>query len=111
MRISSEYEQELIAYMIENVLKIEGVRFFGIRDLGRLDERVPTIAIRYKDEHPHDTATRLGKQGICVWDGNYYAINLSERLGVEQAGGMVRIGLTHYNTREEVDRFLNALAG
>jgi cysteine desulfurase family protein (TIGR01976 family) len=109
MRLSSAYEEELIAYMIENVLKIDGVRFFGIRDLNRLSERVPTIAIRYKDEHPHHTATRLGKQGICVWDGNYYAINLSERLGVESAGGMVRIGLSHYNTREEIDRFLNAL--
>lgn len=109
MQLSREYEQELIAHLIENVLKINGVRFFGIRDAHRLSERVPTIAIRYKDEHPHDTATRLGKQGICVWDGNYYAINLSERLGVEPTGGMVRIGLSHYNTREEVDRFLNAL--
>jgi cysteine desulfurase family protein (TIGR01976 family) len=111
MHLSSAYEEELIGYMIENILKIEGVRLYGIRDMSRLNERVPTIAIRYKDEHPHDTATRLGKQGICVWDGNYYAINLSERLGVEQAGGMVRIGLSHYNTREEIDRFLNALAG
>lgn len=111
MRLSGDYEQSLIAYMIENVLQIPGVRFFGIRDLSRLDERVPTIAIRYKDEHPHDTATRLGNAGICVWDGNYYAVNLSERLGLEGAGGMVRIGLTHYNTREEVDRFLDALAG
>lgn len=111
MHLSSAYEEQLIGYMIENVLKIAGVRLFGIRDLHRLGERVPTIAIRYKDEHPHETATRLGKQGICVWDGNYYAINLSERLGVEQAGGMVRVGLSHYNTREEVDRFLNTLAG
>jgi cysteine desulfurase family protein (TIGR01976 family) len=109
MRLSSEYEEQLIGYMIENVLKIPGVCFYGIRDLNRLSERVPTIAIRYKDEHPHDTAKRLGQQGICVWDGNYYAINLSERLGVEGAGGMVRIGLTHYNTREEIDRFLNGL--
>lgn len=109
MRASRAYENELVAYLIENMTAIPGVRFFGIRDKARLHERVPTIAIRYKDEHPHATATRLGEQGICVWDGNYYAINLSERLGVEAIGGMVRIGLTHYNTREEVDRLLAAL--
>jgi cysteine desulfurase family protein (TIGR01976 family) len=110
MRASQIYENELVAYLIDSITAIPGVRFFGIRETSRLHERVPTIAIRYKDEHPHVTATRLAERGICVWDGNYYAINLTERLGVEDKGGMVRIGLTHYNTRAEVDRLLNALA-
>ncbi len=104
------YETELIGYLIERVTAIPGVRFFGIRERERLSQRVPTIAIRYKDEHPRATAERLARHGICVWDGNYYAINLTERLGVEASGGMVRIGLTHYNTREEIDRLLDALA-
>jgi cysteine desulfurase family protein (TIGR01976 family) len=109
MAASNRYEQDLCKRLIGGVLSIPGVRFFGIREPERIDQRVPTIAIRFRDEHPHATAARLGKQGICVWDGNYYAINLSERLGVEEHGGMVRIGLSHYSTAAEVDRFLNAL--
>ena len=109
MQASQAYEQELGRYLIENILKIPGVQFFGIRELDRLNQRVPTIAIRYKDEDPADTAKRLGEQGICVWNGNYYAVNLTERLGVEDRGGMVRIGLSHYSTVEEVDRLLVAL--
>ena len=109
MQASQAYEQELGRYLIENILKIPGVQFFGIRELDRLNQRVPTIAIRYKDEDPADTAKRLGEQGICVWNGNYYAVNLTERLGVEDRGGMVRIGLSHYSTVEEVDRLLAAL--
>lgn len=109
MQASQAYEQELGRYLIENILKIPGVQFFGIRELDRLNQRVPTIAIRYKDEDPADTAKRLGEQGICVWNGNYYAVNLTERLSVEDRGGMVRIGLSHYSTMEEVDRLLVAL--
>ncbi len=109
MQASQAYEQELGRYLIEHILKIPGVQLFGIRELDRLNQRVPTIAIRYKDEDPADTAKRLGEQGICVWNGNYYAVNLTERLGVENRGGMVRIGLSHYSTMEEVDRLLVAL--
>ena len=58
---------------------------------------------------PTDVATFLGERGIFTWDGNYYALNLTERLGVEQSGGLLRIGLVHYNTMEEVDRLLEAL--
>lgn len=109
MRAIQRYEAGLAEYLIGQIAAIPGVRFFGICQRDRLAERVPTIAIRYKDEHPRATAERLARQGICVWDGNYYAINLTERLGVEESGGMVRIGLTHYNTREEIDRLLDAL--
>jgi cysteine desulfurase family protein (TIGR01976 family) len=109
MRAIQRYETWLASYLISQIKAIPGVRFFGICQPERLAERVPTIAIRYKNEHPRATATRLARQGICVWDGNYYAINLTERLGVEESGGMVRIGLTHYNTREEIDRLLDAL--
>ena len=60
---------------------------------------------------PRELATRLGERGIFTWDGNYYAINLAERLGVQDSGGMLRIGLTHYNTAEEVERVLEELRG
>ena len=55
---------------------------------------------------PRELAEHLGKRGIFTWDGNYYAVDLAERLGVQQSGGMLRIGLAHYNTAEEVDRLL-----
>ena len=58
---------------------------------------------------PTAIATFLGERGIFTWDGNYYALNLTERLGVESLGGMLRIGLVHYNTMEEVERLLAAL--
>ena len=75
----------------------------------RLDERAPTVAIRLKGWPPRRVAEELDKAGIYVWDGNYYALNVTERLGVEDSGGMVRIGPVHYNTVEEVERFGEAL--
>lgn len=110
MRAIQDYERELSAAMIDGLLAVPGLTLYGIRDKSRLRQRTPTFAVRVRDEHPRDTAKRLGDAGICVWDGNYYALNLTERLDVESRGGMVRIGLAHYNTREEVDRLLDAIA-
>jgi len=58
---------------------------------------------------PRRVAESLGERGIFVWDGNYYALAVTERLDVEDKGGMVRVGLAHYNTMEEVDRLLEEL--
>jgi selenocysteine lyase/cysteine desulfurase len=58
---------------------------------------------------PRQVAQSLGEAGIYVWDGNYYALAVTERLGLEDAGGMVRIGLTHYNTNSEVDRLVSVM--
>ena len=58
---------------------------------------------------PLQLATKLGERGFFTWDGNYYALNLSERLDVEKDGGFLRIGMVHYNTQEEVERLLAAL--
>jgi cysteine desulfurase family protein (TIGR01976 family) len=110
MQASNNYEQELSRYLIDNILRIKGVRFYGIRDLNRLHQRVPTIAIRIDGKTPEAIAKHLGEQGINVWNGNYYAVNLTERLGVEDKGGMVRIGLSHYNTTAEIDRLLETLS-
>ena len=110
MQTSQDYEQELCAYLIKNILQIKGVQFFGIQEPERASQRVPTIAIRIAGRTPEDIAQHLASQGICVWNGNYYALNLTERLGVEESGGMVRIGLSHYSTRQEVDRLLEALS-
>jgi selenocysteine lyase/cysteine desulfurase len=68
------------------------------------DRRVPTVSFTIEGFHPREIATYLGREGIFVWDGNYYALAVTQRLGLEGSGGMVRVGLAHYNTVEEIDR-------
>jgi len=103
------YERSLAQRLINGLLSIPGLTLYGIKEAARAAERVPTVAIRMTGHTPRDLASYLGERGIFTWDGNYYALNLSERLGVEPTGGMLRIGLVHYNTLEEVDRVLEAL--
>ena len=104
--VFQQHERELAEKLIRGLLDIPGLTFYGITDQAKLDQRTPTVAIRMEGYTPRELATHLGERGIFTWDGNYYAINLAERLGVQQSGGMLRIGLAHYNTAEEVDRLL-----
>ena len=103
------HERELMEHMLCGLREISGLRLYGITDPARLESRCPTFAIRIDGRTPLELATALGEQGIFTWDGNYYAINLTERLGVEPSGGFLRIGLVHYNTGQEVDRVLDRL--
>ena len=103
------HETAIIWRLIEGLKSIPGTRIYGITDPQRSAERCSTLSLRIGNHHPTAIATFLGERGIFAWDGNYYALNLSERLGVESQGGMLRIGLVHYNTTEEVDRLLTAL--
>ena len=102
-------ERPLGARLVAGLLAIPGLELFGIREPERGDQRTPTVAIRLAGESPRRTAERLAAAGIFVWHGNYYALSWSERQGLEP-GGAVRIGLAHYNTSDEVDRLLLALA-
>jgi len=104
-----EYERTLLTRLIAGLLAIPGLRFFGIRDPKRFAERCSTVSVRLGKGTPTDAATFLGERGIFTWDGNFYALNLTERLGVEKSGGVLRVGLVHYNTTQEVDRLLAAL--
>jgi len=103
------HERKLMERMLQGLHEISGLRLYGISDPARLESRCPTFAVRIDGHTPLDLATKLGERGIFTWDGNYYAINLTERLGVEQSGGFLRIGLVHYNTEQEVDRVLDGL--
>jgi cysteine desulfurase family protein (TIGR01976 family) len=108
-RATRQHEMALLSRLVEGLLAIQGLRFFGISDSKRFDERCSTVSLRLAHRTPTEVAKFLGDRGIFTWDGNYYALNLTERLGVEANGGLLRIGLVHYNTTEEVDRLLAAL--
>jgi cysteine desulfurase family protein (TIGR01976 family) len=103
------YEFELGRSLLSVLESIPGLRIYGLTDVRRLGDRVDTFSFRLKDMHPREVAEKLAQQGIYVWDGNYYAINVTERLGLEENGGMVRVGAAHYNTLEEVGRLKEAL--
>lgn len=103
------HEQILSRQMLRGLLAIPGLTLYGISDEAHLEQRVPTFGVRIAGHAPIDLAAKLGDRGFFTWDGNYYALNLTERLGIESTGGFLRIGLVHYNTLEEVDRFLEAL--
>ena len=103
------YERSLMETLVRGLQEIPGLKIYGITDPARFDRRCPTLAIRIAGHTPLELATKLGERGFFTWDGNYYAINLTERLDVEKDGGFLRIGLVHYNTMEEVDRLLAAL--
>jgi cysteine desulfurase family protein (TIGR01976 family) len=108
-RTTVAYERRLVSRLIEGLQSISGVRIYGITDPRRFEERCSTVSLRIGNHHPTTIAAFLGERGLFTWDGNYYALNLTERLGVESQGGMLRIGLVHYNTLDEVERLLTAL--
>jgi cysteine desulfurase family protein (TIGR01976 family) len=108
-RATRQHEMGLLARLISGLLEIRGLRFFGISDPKRFDERCSTVSVRLANHTPLQAATYLGDRGIFTWEGNYYALNLAERLGVQDRGGLLRIGLVHYNTADEVERLLSAL--
>jgi cysteine desulfurase family protein (TIGR01976 family) len=108
-RAIHEHEHGLLKRMMTGLKEIPHLKIYGITDPARFDERCATLAIRIEKHTPLELATQLGDRGFFTWDGNYYALNLTEQLGVEKSGGFLRIGLVHYNTSQEVDRLLAAL--
>jgi cysteine desulfurase family protein (TIGR01976 family) len=105
------YERELGQQLLAGLLQIPGLKVWGITDAGGWERRVPTVSFTLAGYTPRQVAEHLGEQGIFVWDGDFFALGLIERLGLAESGGMVRVGLVHYNTAEEVERLLAAVAG
>jgi cysteine desulfurase family protein (TIGR01976 family) len=109
------YETELTWKLIEGIKMRPQLKIWGIADEARKGERVPPVAVSIPGARPNDIAAYLDEMGIDVWSRSVYSISLSERLGLESPdkpgnpGGFIRIGLTHYNTFEEIDRLLDAL--
>jgi selenocysteine lyase/cysteine desulfurase len=106
-----DYERDLVGRLIAGLQAIANITVHGITDRARAAERVPTVSISIEGVAPRAAAEALGRRGINVWDGDFYATGLIERLGKADAGGVLRIGLVHYNTVTEVDRTLEAIEG
>jgi cysteine desulfurase family protein (TIGR01976 family) len=104
------YERGQCQRMVDGLQEIPGLRIYGITDPARFDQRVPTASFTLEGLTPEEVARRLDAANIFVWDGNFYALAVTERLGLEDHGGLVRVGLAHYNTTEEVDTLLGMLA-
>ncbi len=107
MAVVRTYESALGRRFIEGIGAVDGVQIHGIQSM---EGRTPTFAVSVDSRLPADVAASLGDQGIFVWHGDYYAPSVMDRLGVAAEGGLVRIGFVHYNTAEEVDRVVAALA-
>jgi cysteine desulfurase family protein (TIGR01976 family) len=90
--------------------EVPGLRLYGITDRARFDSRTPTAALTIEGHAPRAISEALGREALATWDGDFYASGLIERLGLAETGGVVRIGLTHYNTSAEIDRVVGALA-
>ena len=104
------YERGLCERLVAGLGEIQGLRIYGITDPARFDERVPTVSFTLEGLTPNHVARRLDEANIFVWDGNFYALAVTERLGLEEHGGLVRVGLAHYSTAEEMDTLVGVLA-
>jgi cysteine desulfurase family protein (TIGR01976 family) len=102
----AEHERTLATHYWERLAGIPGVRRWGPDFSGK---RSPTIAITIDGHQPAEVARQLAGRGINVWEGHFYALRPIEILGLAEAGGVVRVGVSMYNTRDEIDRLLEAL--
>ncbi len=109
MSAIQEYERSLSQALIPRLMEIPGVHLYGITEPSEFAWRTPTIGMRIAGYTPLEVATALGDRGIFTWNGNFYALNLTQRLGLESSGGLVRIGLVHYNSMAEIERFVQVL--
>jgi cysteine desulfurase family protein (TIGR01976 family) len=104
------YELGLNQALLEGLCSIPGLHIWGITEPERMHQRVPTFSFSLENWHPHAVAEALDHSNIYVWDGNFYALAVVERLGLESKGGIVRVGLTHYNTVHEIQHLITALS-
>ena len=110
MSMIRNYESQLSRALIGAIESVPGTHIYGVTDMNRLYERVPTVSFTLAGRDPEKVADALGKQNVFVWNGHNYALAVVERLGLLGAGGMIRVGPVHYNTLDEVEQFKEALS-
>jgi cysteine desulfurase family protein (TIGR01976 family) len=106
MVAAEAYEQPLARHLIDGLREIPGVTVYGPPDA---QPRTSTVAFTVGDLRPEEVCRRLGREGLFLWDGHFYAIRLVERLGLMDRGGLVRAGLAPYTTAGEVERLLSGV--
>jgi cysteine desulfurase family protein (TIGR01976 family) len=105
-----DYELPLTKRLIEGLQAIPGVTVQGITSSNAFVRRVPTVSFTVEGHQPSEISNKLAEHDIYVWDGHNYAIEPAEQLGLMDKGGVVRVGLAHYNTMDEVERALSVIA-
>jgi cysteine desulfurase family protein (TIGR01976 family) len=110
-RNMDDYEIQLSKHLLEGVQQVPGLKVMGITSANGLHRRVPTVSFTVDGVHPERIAKDLADQNIFVWSGHNYAVEPVTRLGLLDKGGVLRVGLAHYNTIEEIERFVTALQG
>ncbi|HEX6480800.1 MAG TPA: cysteine desulfurase-like protein [Ktedonobacteraceae bacterium] len=109
MQAMMDYERGLSAQLLAGLREVKGMQIYGITSPQDYALRVPTVACNIEGHSPEKLAEHLAGEGIFAWNGNYYAVGIMERLGLEEHGGALRLGMAHYNAPEEIDRVLECL--
>ncbi|CAM2911881.1 cysteine desulfurase-like protein [Vibrio neptunius] len=104
----NQHESAISERFLARFAELKGVTLLG-RNEANSELRTPTFALTFDHHSPEEIAKKLGKRNICVWNGHFYALGLVRQLGLEESGGVVRIGFMHYNTLEEVDILFDEL--
>jgi cysteine desulfurase family protein (TIGR01976 family) len=106
---ATAWEAGLALRLIEGLRRLDGVTIHGITNPNRIGFRVPTVSFTHAQIAPATIARTLAQQGICVWSGNNYALEVVRQLGIAEESGVLRIGIAHYNTAAEIDATLEAI--
>ena len=109
MTVISRYERALCERLVEGLSQVPEIRIYGITDKQDFQNRVPTVSFTSECFDPAEIARKLDERGIFVWNGHFYAVQSIERLGLSDYGGLVRVGICHYNTAEEVDYLVDVM--
>ena len=107
--VIGEHERQLTERLVTGLLSVPGIRIYGLTERADWDRRVATVAVRKHGTTPEQLALALADENIFAWNGSFYAQSFSERMGVEESGGWLRLGLVHYNTVDEIDHCVRAL--
>ena len=104
-----KYENGLTLNLIDGITSIKGTKIYGITDQKFISKRVPTVSFTHNRKEPAEIASKLADFGICCWSGHNYAYEVVRHLGINEHQGVVRLGIAHYNTDEEIEYTLNTI--
>ena len=103
----SIHEFELAQHLYDSLQKEDKIKVIG-QDFSS-KKRTPTVSFVHNDFSPQDVCKKLASENICAWDGHFYALKAIQKLGLEPAGGVTRLGVSLYNTKQEVDRVVEVI--